>query len=175
MSSILYTSNRSLSSINADVTTNGQSVHDLSMLELNNNGGINYTYTPLTGSIIVTSSGGTLANIATAYSNFTVAGGLFSVLNIGTVHTGTITALVTADITTETGDITLSNSTNWSSLLINPSGTRTISGSVALPLIDLAGADNVTMNGLNSGANSLTISNLCTSATSGTYPIKFLH
>ncbi len=76
----VYTSNRSLSSINADVTTNGQSVHDLSMLELNNNGGINYTYTPLTGSIIVTSSGGTLANIATTYSNFTVAGGLFSVL-----------------------------------------------------------------------------------------------
>ena len=126
-----------------------------------------------TGAIIVTSSGGTLANIPTGYSTFTVAGGLFSVLNTGTAHTGTVSVLVTADITTETGAVTLANSTNWTSLLINPSGARTISGSVALPLIDFAGADNVTINGLNSGGNSLTISNLSTAATSGTSTIKF--
>ncbi len=125
-----------------------------------------------TGAIIVTSSGGTLANIPTGYSTFTVAGGLFSVLNTGTAHTGTVSVLVTADITTETGAVTLTNSTNWTSLLINPSGARTISGSVALPLIDFAGADNVTINGLNSGGNSLTISNLSTAATSGTSTIK---
>ena len=169
----VYTSNRSLSAINSDVAVNGQSVHDVSMLELNNNNGSNYTYTPPTGSIIVTSSGGTLANTPTSYATFTISGGLFTVLNTGIAHTGTITVLVTADVTTETGATTLANSTNWTSLLINPNGVRTISGSVAAPLIDLAGADNVTINGLNSAGNSLTISNLSTAATSGTSTIKF--
>ena len=164
----VYTSNKTLSQINTDVTNYGQTAHDMATLNLNNNGGTNYSWTPPTGAIIVTSSTGTAANTPTAYSSFTLAGGVFATLNTGTAHTGTVTALVTADITTETGATVLSNSTAWTSLLVNPSGARTISGapSAGTPIIDLSGADNVTFNGLNSGGNSLTISNTTTGSTS---------
>ena len=51
---------------------------------------------------------------------------------------------------------------SWTSLTISPSGgaARTISGTIAGQLIDLNSADNVTINGLNTGGNSLTIANL---------------
>lgn len=53
---------------------------------------------------------------------------------------------------------------------------RTISGAIAAgsPLIDLNGADNVTIDGLNTGGNSLTISNTTASATSGTSTVRFI-
>src|SRR6185295_13716295 len=44
----------------------------------------------------------------------------------------------------------------------------------ATPLIDLNGADKVTIDGLNSGGNSLAISNLSTSAIAGTSTIRFI-
>ena len=49
------------------------------------------------------------------------------------------------------------------------SGTTT-AGS---PMIDFNGADNVTINGLNAGGNSLTLSNTTVSATSGTSTIRY--
>jgi trimeric autotransporter adhesin len=53
-------------------------------------------------------------------------------------------------------------------VVISPSGGsgRTISGAIVGPLIDLNGADKVTINGLNIGGNALTISNLATGAAS---------
>jgi len=56
-------------------------------------------------------------------------------------------------------------------LTINPSGARTVSGTVSGHLIDLNGAKNVTIDGLNSGGNSLIIQN--TSATASTSTIRF--
>ena len=50
---------------------------------------------------------------------------------------------------------------------MNPVGTRTVSGTLATPLIDLNGADNVTINGLG-GGNSLTLDNTSTAATAST-------
>jgi hypothetical protein len=59
-------------------------------------------------------------------------------------------------------------------LTISPSGaTRTISGSVAAPLLNFNGADNVIIDGLNTGGNSLTISNTSTAA--GTSTIRFIN
>src|SRR5207247_7901792 len=43
------------------------------------------------------------------------------------------------------------------------------------PLIDLNGADFVTINGLNAGGNSLTISNTTVSATASTSTIRFIN
>jgi hypothetical protein len=162
----VYSSPKTLSTINTEVSASGQGVHDVSMLNLNNNGGTNYSWTPATGAIIVTSSGGTSANTPVGYASLTAAGGLFSVLNTGTVHTGTVTALILADVT-ETGAVALNNSTAWTALTINPSGARTLSGAPAAgtPLIDLNGADNVTFNGLNTGGNALTLSNTTVGAT----------
>ncbi len=111
-----------------------------------------------------------------SYTSLTNAGGAFLAIN-GTAQTGaTIVITITADVTTEAGTNGL-NAGAWTSLTINPSGgaARTISGTVAgAPLILLNGADYVTINGLNTGGNSLTISNLSSSATSGTCTIKFI-
>ncbi|OWY24067.1 hypothetical protein C7N43_05120, partial [Sphingobacteriales bacterium UPWRP_1] len=172
-----YSSNKALVAINADVTAQGQVAHDMATLTLNNNIGANYSWTPAAGPIIVTSTGGTAANTPTSYSTFTTATtGLFAVLNGGTVHTGTVSVVIVADVT-EPATTPLNASAAWTAMTINPSGARTVSGAAAAgtPLIDLSGADNVTIDGLNTGGNSLTIENTTLSATSGTSTIRFIN
>ncbi len=91
---------------------------------------------------------------------------------------GNLTAHITSDIT-ESGTVSLNaisyddNSTY--TLTISPSGgaSRTISGSAAAPLINLNGADNVIIDGLNTGGNSLTFEN--TSATAAASTIRFIN
>jgi hypothetical protein len=43
------------------------------------------------------------------------------------------------------------------------------------PLLNFNGADNVIINGLNTGGNSLTISNTSTSTAAGTSTIRFIN
>ncbi len=173
----VYSSNKALASINAEVTTFGQTAHDTSMLNLNNNGGTNYAWTPVAGNFIVTSSGGTFA-AGIGYASLTNAAGVFAALNTAVAGTGSVTILQTGDSTAELGTNSLNASTNWTSIVLNPTGARTISGTTGavapLQLIDFSGADNVTFNGLNSGGNSLTISNLSTSNVSGTSTLRFI-
>jgi hypothetical protein len=94
----------------------------------------------------------------------------FDAINAGT-HTGALTVSIIGN-TTETASAVLnasgSGAASYSSVVISPAGgaARTISGSVVGPLLDLNGADNVTINGLNTGGNALTISNLATGAAS---------
>lgn len=169
----VYSSNKTISEINADVTTYGQIAHDMNTLSLNNNGGSNYSWS--FGNIIVKSAGGTAATGA-AYSSLTAAGQLFTTLNTGTAHTGAVTVYICAN-TTETGATALNNSTNWTSITMQAVGARTISGAPAggIPLIDLNGADNVTIDGLNTGGNSLIIDNSTVSNTAGTSTIRFIN
>ena len=120
-------------------------------------------------------SGGT--GLAATYTSLTNAGGLFAAIN-ATAQTGNnIVVSITGDMTSEAGTTSL-NAGAWASITISPSGgaARTISGAVTAgsPLINLNGADNVTINGLNTGGNSLTISNTTASATSGTATIRFI-
>src|SRR4029077_20757494 len=95
-------------------------------------------------------------------------------------HTGVINIGVCAD-TTETISAVLNasgtGSASYSSINMTPTGVRTISGAIAAgsPLLDLNGADNVTIDGLNSGGNSLTISNTTASATAGTSTIRLIN
>ena len=103
----------------------------------------------------------------------------FDAINAGT-HTGAVTVEIVGN-TTETVSAVLNGSgtggANYSSVMISPSGgaARTITGIIAAaPLIDLNGADNVTINGLNTGGNSLTISNGSGASTSGTSTIRFI-
>src|SRR5436190_2171493 len=58
-------------------------------------------------------------------------------------------------------------SASYTSVAVNPVGTRTVSGTLATTLIDLNGADNVTINGLG-GGNSLTLDNTSTAVTAST-------
>ena len=127
------------------------------------------------GPIEVESSGGT------PLAQYVNLGTAFTVINTG-VHTGTITI----DVCGDTDELTLSATLNasgsgaasYTSIVISPAGgaARTITGATVAgsPLIDFNGADNVTINGLNTGGNSLTISNTTASATSGTSTIRFI-
>jgi Secretion system C-terminal sorting domain len=172
-----YSSNRSKTSIDADVASlSTQEVHDLITLNLNNNSGTNYSWTPavVSGAVVVFSTGGT-GSAGVGYTSLTNAAGAFLALNGGTAHTGTVSVYITADVTTEAGTNGLNSSTLWTSMTINPIGARTISGSVAAPMIDMAGADNVTINGLNTGGNSLIISNTNTGAASATSTLRFIN
>lgn len=65
----------------------------------------------------------------------------------------------------------------WTTLTISPTGgSWTISGATTAgnPMIDFSGSDNVTVDGLNSGGNALTIENTTVAATSGTSTIRFI-
>ena len=112
--------------------------------------------------------------------NVTVAGALagngsyptlaaaFTAINGGAQTNANITITITGNTTEPT---VASHSANlnagtWTSITIQPSGARTIQGAATadMALIRLFGADNVTINGLNAGGNSLTISNTTTGA-----------
>jgi hypothetical protein len=108
------------------------------------------------------------------YTSLTNTGGAFSAINGGVQSGANIVITITSDITNESGANSL-NAGAWTTLMVIPSGARTISGTVNAPLINLNGADFVTFNGLNVGGNSLTISNLSKVATSGTSTIRFIN
>src|SRR5262245_42081525 len=120
------------------------------------------------GPIEIESSGGTTT--PTAYATLTAA---FAAINAGT-HTGTIDVEVCGDSAEGTGTALLnasgSGSASYGTIAIKPVGgvARTISGATTggSPMIDLNGADGVTFDGLNTGGNSLTLSNTTASPTS---------
>ncbi len=145
--------------------------------QFDSNGGANYiaSFTVVASSsnpVVVTASGGTL------FATYSTLAASFSAINSGT-HTGTI-AIIVGNNTTEpaTGAVLNASgagSASYSTISIQPFGNVSVSGTAnaGLPLVDFNGADNVTLNGLNTGGNALTITNLSTSSTSGTSTIRF--
>ena len=134
---------------------------------------------PIGGTInsytIITSISGALTVCPSGcdYDSLTNAGGLFETLN-GRVFTGNVTVDILGDSTAETG---LNALNQWPedpagnfTLTIRPGGgaARTVSGSFAGGLIRLNGADRVTIDGLNTDGNSLTVSNTSTTNPSAT-------
>lgn len=113
--------------------------------------------------VTVNPGGGNYPDLATAFAN----------INNGT-HTGAVTVTVIND-TTEAATAVLNasgtGSASYTSVLVTATGARTVSGTLTTPLINLNGADNVTING-TSGGGTLTLSNLSTSATAST--IQFI-
>lgn len=112
----------------------------------------------------------------TGYSQLIAA---FAAINAGT-HQGTINIEICGN--TIEGFATLnasgSGSASYSSVTIKPAGgaARTISGSTSNNgLVTLNGADNVTIDGLNTGGNSLTISNSSNSSSINTSTIRFMN
>jgi hypothetical protein len=126
---------------------------------------------PITGtinsySILASISGSINVGSGETYTTLTNAGGLFEAIN-NSVVTGNITAYITSNISTEAGTHALNEFASPYTVTINPTGgvLRTVSGSVSGALIKLNGADRVTIDGLNTGGNALTIGNTSTSAT----------
>ncbi len=121
--------------------------------------------------------GSILGTTPTAYPTLTAG---FAAINAGT-HTGIITIDVCGDTSEGTGTALLNasgGSSSYTSIVMSPAGgaARTISGATTAgnPMIDLSGADGVSINGLNAGGNSLTIANTTASATSGTATVRFI-
>ena len=104
---------------------------------------------------------------------YATLGAAFTAIN-GGAQTGATILVDIVGNTTEGAPAVLNQSTGlWASLTISPSGgaSRTINGAIAGHLVDLNGADNVTVDGLNSGGNSLFIIN--TDGGSATSTIRF--
>lgn len=109
------------------------------------------------------------------YDSFTNAGGVFEALNNGGSQSGNnIIITINANVTAESG-VTALNSGTWNSVMIRPSGPRTASGTVSAPLFNFNGADNVTIDGITSGGNSLTITNFSTGNSPGVSTIAFFN
>lgn len=122
------------------------------------------------GNVILTATGGTLM------ANFATMKATFDAINLGT-HTGVIAISVLNDTNEGTATAALNNNAAVTSVSIQPAGCgpRTISGNTTAgsPLMDFNGADNVTVDGLNTNGNSLTITNTTVAATANTCTIRF--
>lgn len=125
------------------------------------------------------------ATSATTTGSYTTLKGAFDAINAGT-HKGVITIMIDAS-TTETASAALSGSAAssssspyYTSVSIYPTTTGlSISGDIAGgALINLNGADNVTIDGrvnATGSTKSLTISNISTANTAGTSTIRFIN
>jgi hypothetical protein len=127
--------------------------------------------------INVQSTSGTVS--AATYVNLKEA---FDSINNG-YQTGNITIQIVGNVTEtatarldSSGKVGLTGTSLYTSISIYPIGKWTISGAIAAgsPLIDLNGADYVTINGINNGLDSLIIANTTISPTSGTCTIRFI-
>ena len=120
------------------------------------------------------------ASLGTTTGSFSTLRAAFSAINAGT-HRGVIVITINAS-TTETSSAVLnasgSGSASYTSINIYPTTTGlSISGNLDAPLIDLNGADNVTIDGrvnATGSTKSLTISNTSTLTTAGTSTIRFI-
>lgn len=120
------------------------------------------------------------ATAGTASGNYVTLKYAFDAINAGT-HQGDIDVIINSN-TTEFISAVLNSSaapSSYNRVNIYPSVTGlTISGNLAATLIDLNGADNVTIDGrLNQSGSSkdLTIINSSTSSTAGTGTIRFIN
>lgn len=102
---------------------------------------------------------------STDYSTLKAA---FDAINAGT-HTGDIVITIRSNLTETSAAVLQASgvgSANYNSVTIYPTGTYTISGSIANGLIELRGADNITIDGRvnqSGSTNALTIQNTYTS------------
>jgi len=115
----------------------------------------------------------------TSYTNLRLA---FAAVNDGT-HQGAITVDITsspsADNNTAVLNASGSGSASYTSVLVQPegsTGSRSITGTVSGgPLVDLNGADNVTIDGRVGDGYDLAISNQSTASSAGTSTIRFIN
>ena len=114
----------------------------------------------------------TVSGSTGADGTYATLGDAFTAINAN-AQTGNNVIINIDGNTTETAPAVL-NDGGWATLIVRPNGgaARTITGAISTYLIDLNGCDRVSINGINSGGNSLTISNTSTATTSAT--IRFI-
>ncbi len=140
-----------------------------------NNGCTGSSRTAVTATVNYVSVTATIATLSGCYATLKVA---FDNINAG-IHKGIITITISGNIIEPASAVlnaSGSGAASYTTVSIQPAGgsPRTISGSLATPLIDFNGADNVTIDGLNTGGNSLIISNASTSNVANTSTIRLI-
>jgi hypothetical protein len=174
------------------VSTAGQG--SFATAALSNKGSTTLTITALTKGCVSSIATNNTASITTFYpiavtstegtasESYSTLKNAFNAINAGT-HKGEITITINFN-TTETSTATLyqsgyNNTSSYTLVNIYPTVSGlSITGDLATPLIELNGADNVTINGSLNGGNTgkdLTITNLSTSNSSGTSTIRFIN
>ncbi|MFY7664747.1 beta strand repeat-containing protein, partial [Flavobacterium sp.] len=150
----VYSSNKTLVQINADVATNGQTAHDMATLNLNNNGGANYSYTQGTGSatnfagdyVIPSSCYPTLASFITALNAGTITGAVNCYINAGYTETAPAGGFTITATGTTTNTITfIKNGSGANPTFTAPAHTA---GSLTDAVIKIIGGDFITIDGL---------------------------
>ena len=125
---------------------------------------ISCPYQLVISQVLVTGSTGLDGN----YPCLGGVGGLFEAIELGSDQTGNnITVTITNDIPDEPGGSLLFGR-NWNILRIIPSGSRTITSTISGWIIGLAFANNIVIDGLNTGGNSLTLINNSTGSLGST-------
>jgi hypothetical protein len=121
------------------------------------------------------------ATIGTLTANYSSLKGVFDKINDGT-HQGEITIKINSSTTEGASAILNASGTggsNYASVNMYPTETGlSISGSLATPLIDLNGADNVTIDGrvnATGTAKDMSIINSSTASVAGTSTIRFIN
>ena len=160
-----YTSNRTSASILADVGTSGQVAHDMSTLNINNNGGPNYTYTVLPsigfcGNYYVPSACyPTINSFVTALNAGTVSCAVTCYVAAGHTETVPVDGIILTQTGTAANTITfVKNGAGADPILYAWNGTATISAvsNVSDGVFTLLGSDYVTIDGIDIVDNNVT-------------------
>ena len=161
----VYSSNKTLAAINADVTSYGEYAHDMATLNLNNSGGANYSYVQGNGAFF-----GGIYSVPSPLC-YTTISSFVTALNAGTV-TAPVTCYAIGGSPTETataGGISITQTGTVANPIVFQkfgSGSYTIQASAALTvgaindaIIKLIGSDYITIDGLTlqeNGSNTTT-------------------
>lgn len=113
------------------------------------------------------------ANPATPNGIFPTLGSAFTAINASNQAGLNITVNITANTVEAVGTVLNQNAGPWATLTIQPVGNVSVTGTIAGVLVDLNGADNVLINGINNVVNSLTIENTSNSTLAST--IRFVN
>ncbi len=109
------------------------------------------------------------ANAATPNGIYATLNAAFTAINATNQAGLNITISITANTIEPVSAVLNQNAGPWNSLLIQPVGIVTVSGTISGPLVDLNGADNVTIN----GSNTLTFENFTATTLAST--IRFVN
>jgi hypothetical protein len=104
-------------------------------------------------------------NVAPAPATYATLGAAFTAINAGTHGAGAVTVSIVGNTVEPT--FAQLNGGVFTSCSITPNGARTVSGNFNEAIVVLDGADNVTIDGLNTAGNSLTITNTNTGTSQG--------
>lgn len=130
----------------------------------------------LSAVVVAGSAGAQNVQVSPNPSSYPTLKAAFDAINAG-AHTGAVQIEIlqdTVENTTAVLNASGAGAASFTSVTMVPVGARTVAGNPGngQPLVDLNGADNVTINGINHDGNTLAFSNLSRSDAVGTSTIR---